>query len=263
MFVPNNETNIRFDDIGLPSWRFFDGYRKEEFRFEEHDAVIVYPGKIDPDYGPVLKTEYWGAYPRMEEELLDAGLVVCYVKNDHRWGKKEDVDRKARFVKYVAQKCGLRDKSLTLGMSCGGIFAVKLAATHPEAVKGLCLEAPVINYMSCPCGFGKANPLSNGSGIGEILDALGITMEQLLAYRDMPLDYIERLVKHRIPVLMSAGDSDLTVPYEENGQLLEKAYREADIPIEVQIIHERDHLPHGAEKGTVVRFAKRIFANLK
>ena len=241
----------------------FPDRRVEELCFEDHDAVIVYPEKIDPNYGPVLKTEYWGAYTRMEEELLKEGLVVCYVKNDNRWGKKEDIDRKARFVKYVAGKCGLMERCLPVGMSCGGIFAVKLAAMHPEAVAGLCLEAPVINYMSCPCGFGMGEKLNDGKGTGELLDALGITMPELLAYRDMPLDHIGELIANRVPVLLAAGDSDTCVPYEENGRLLEKAYRGAGLPIEVQLMAGRDHHPHGAEAGSIVEFAKKIFANSK
>ena len=70
--------------------------------------------------------------------------------------------------------------------------------------------------MSCPCGFGIGNPLSQDNS--EILNALGMkSISELLAYRDMPLDKLGALVDHRIPVVLVAGDSDQVVPYCENG----------------------------------------------
>jgi len=223
---------------------YFENFKSEEFTFQEHNAIVVLPNCQKPR-GIAIKTEYWGAFPHTEKMLLENGFLLCFIKNDNRWGTDADLDRKAEFIKFVADKYGLPQKCVPVGMSCGGLFAIKFAAKYPELISCLYIDAPVLNYMSCPCGFGVGNPLS--PTMDEILNALNITMPELLAYRDMPLDKLPTLIENRIPVIMVAGDSDTTVPYIENGAFLEKAYRETDIDFEVYLKEGCDHHPHGLE----------------
>lgn len=113
------------------------------------------------------------------------------------------------------------------------------------------LDAPVVNYMSWPCGFGTATDVPEDHS--EILNALKLKdAAELLAYRDMPLDYLQELVKCRIPLVLVTGDSDHTVPYLENGIILEKAYKEAGIEIEVYVKPGGDHHPHGLQDPSKV-----------
>lgn len=223
------------------------GYRCKWLQFEEHDAIIVYPQEEKCNGCLAVKTEYWGAFPEaIELPLLENGFHLCYIKNDNRWGTNVDLDRKARFIRYVQGECGLKSKCVPVGMSCGGLIAIKLAARYPEIVKCLYLDAPVVNYMSCPCGFGIGRPLSEDNS--EILNALGLKdISQLLAYRDMPLDKLGVLAEAKIPVVMVAGDSDQIVPYCENGVFLEKVYKDVGADIEVYIKPGCDHHPHGLE----------------
>ena len=222
----------------------FENFKSEEFTFQEHNAIVVLPNCQKPR-GIAIKTEYWGAFPHTEEMLLENGFLLCFIKNDNRWGTDADLDRKAEFIKFIADKYGLPQKCVPVGMSCGGLFAIKFAAKYPELISCLYIDAPVLNYMSCPCGFGVGNPLS--PTMDEILNALNVTMPELLAYRDMPLDKLPALIENRIPVIMVAGDSDQIVPYIENGAFLEKAYRETDIDFEVYLKDGCDHHPHGLE----------------
>lgn len=230
-------------------------YDCKELLFENHEAIIVYPKEGCANGFLAVKTEYWEAFPEvLEIPLLEQGFHLCFIKNDNRWGIDADLDRKARFIRYVQKECGLNKKCVPIGMSCGGLFAVKMAARYPELMACLYLDAPVINYMSCPCGFGIGNDL--GDDNAEILGALGMKdLSELLAYRDMPLDKIKALVEHRIPVVMVSGDSDHAVPYCENGIFLERAYRDAGIDIEVFIKPGGDHHPHGLkDPEPIVRF---------
>ena len=48
------------------------------------------------------------------------------------------------------------------------------------------------------------------------------------------------------------GDSDTVVPYPENGYVLEKAYRAADIPLAVYGKEGCEHHPHGLEDPTPI-----------
>ncbi len=221
------------------------GYECKWIRFEEHDAVIVFPQEEKRNGCIALKTEYWGAFPEaIELPLLENGFHLCYVKNDNRWGTDDNLDRQARFIRYLQAEYGLNGRCVPVGMSCGGLIAIKLTARYPEIVSCLYLDAPVVNYMSCPCGFGAGRSLSED--YSEILNALGLqNLSELLAYRDMPLDRLGALTAAKIPVVLVAGDSDQTVPYCENGRFLEKAYKDAGVDIEVYIKPGCDHHPHG------------------
>ena len=62
-------------------------------------------------------------------------------------------------------------------MSCGGLCAINFAAKYPDLVSVLYLDAPVVNLLSCPMGFGVGEPLGEGdAGWREIRDAIRRTL---------------------------------------------------------------------------------------
>ena len=224
------------------------GYPCRYFTFEDHEATVVFPEK--PNGFLAVKTEYQNAFINaIEVPLLEQGFHLCFLKNDNRWGADEDLDRKSRFVRFLQKEYGLKETCVPIGMSCGGLIAIKFAAKYPELIQCLYLDAPVLNYMSCPAGFGIGNQLENFPG--EIFKALKLSsISELICYRDMPMDKLPVLVERRIPAVLVAGDSDSTVPYCENGILLEKAYRAAGIDLEVYLKPGCEHHPHGLEDPT-------------
>ena len=152
----------------------------------------------------------------------------------------------------MSERYSLSQKCVPVGMSCGGLIAIKLAAKYPELIRRLYLDAPVVNYMSCPCGFGIGERLDDGN-FTEILTALNMkSISELICYREAPQDKIPDLIKNKIPVILVAGDSDTVVPYVENGVLVEKAYRQAGLPIDVFIKEGCNHHPHGLEDPTPI-----------
>lgn len=235
----------------------WNGFDMESFSFEGQEAHVVFPHEGTANGRLALKTVYWGAFPdAVEIPLLEKGFHVCFVKNEARWGRDEDLDREARFVRFVAQKYTLSQRVVPVGMSCGGLMAIKLAAKYPELVSCLYLDAPVLNYLSCPCHAGTAKPLDEDRAVPELLAALEMdSISQLIGYREMPLDKLPQLIAHRIPVVMVAGGSDSIVPFHENGALLQKAYEQAGLECPVYIKPECDHHPHGLDDPSeVVRF---------
>lgn len=235
----------------IEKWNSFECDR---FIFEGHDAIVVRPDEGNASGNLAVKTEYWDKFTGTEIELLRNGFHLCFIRNDNRWGTDPDLDRKARFIRYVQNKYFLKTKCVPVGMSCGGLIAIKLAAKYPELVSCMYLDAPTINYMSCPCGFGVSDRLE--LELSEVLDALGLSsVSELLAYRDMPLDKIPILAQYKIPVVLVSGDSDSVVPFCENGAYLEIAYKNACIPLAVYIKPGAGHHPHGLEDpAPIVRF---------
>ena len=237
--------------VSIVDQDIWNGYRRDCFLFEGKIAYVVKPNG-DSNMKLAIKTEYWNAFPNaIEIPLLKSGFHLCFINNENRWGIDEDIERKVRFVRFVQKHYGLEQRSIPIGMSCGGLIAIKFAAAHPEMVSCLYLDAPVVNYMSCPCGFGIGQALN--STCDEILNALNLSsISELLAYREMPLDKLPQLIANRTPVALVAGDEDQVVPYCENGILIEKAYKRAGIPCEVYMKSGCDHHPHGLEDPSPV-----------
>ena len=108
------------------------GFKMLGFDFNGRQSFLVIPDNPHPDGKWMLKTEYFGAFPELELELLRRGLYLGYVPNITRWSTDEDQDIKSEFINYIAGSYGLKNKCLLIGMSCGGLHAAELAARHPE-----------------------------------------------------------------------------------------------------------------------------------
>lgn len=229
----------------------WNGFECVEFEFESTKAKWIIPNKPVIKNAFAIKTTYFNAFPETEIALLEKGMLLCFIDCESRWGKKSDIDLMARFIRYVAEKNGLKEKCVPVGMSCGGLMAVQLAAKYPELIACLYLDAPVMNFMSCPCGFGVGK--SCPEDFPDIFDDLGFDgVADIICFLDMPMHNIPALVGNRIPVVMVAGDSDEIVPYSENGILLKKAYSETDADFEVYIKQGCNHHPHGLDDPTPI-----------
>ena len=217
------------------------------FTFMEREAVLVFP----PDGAPktdkwVLKTEYFDAFPDTEREMLRHGWHRAYLRARERCGTRAELEAKIAFADYLEETFGLSHSFVPIGMSCGGLQAVKLAALAPDRISVLYLDAPVISFMSWPFNLGAYPSNAGEAQQKELLNAYGISRaEFFLTFRDHPFDHIPTLVKNRIPIVMVYGDADESVPYEDNGRLVENAYRAAELPFHVFCKPDCGHHPHG------------------
>lgn len=230
------------------------GYRRIDFEFEGKRAILVFPAKPNAIKNWMLKTEYFDGFPAFELEMLGRGWHLAYIENVTRWCLDEDLDRKARFAEYLSAEYGLYKKCLPVGMSCGGLIASKFAARYPECVSALYLDAPVLNLLSCPAGLGMAEDYM----FPEFEKATGMSLSKLITYREHPIDKMHILLENNIPILTVYGDSDNVVPYCENGEILEKYYRENGGVIFTYGKKGCGHHPHGlSDNSPIVEFAEK------
>lgn len=222
----------------------WNGYVRLDFPFQEHSAILVLPNKPRDDGKWLLKTEYFGAFPAFELEMLKRGYHLAHIQNTTRWCIPEDTDRQAAFCKYLYTEFNLAPKCILVGMSCGGMQAMYLAGKHPELVEALYLDAPVLNLLSCPCNVGRGE---RGAMYEEMVRATGKTISTLINDRSQPIDFANSLIRNRIPLALICGDSDTVVPYCENGEILANKYRASGIPFFEVVKANCSHHPHGLE----------------
>lgn len=234
----------------------WNGYRQLEFQLNGHKALLVLPHQPKGDRW-LLKTEYFGAFPNFELVMLERGWHLAYIESTTRWYKESDSEDKAALCDYLHQHFGLREQCMCVGMSCGGMQAVYFAARHPERVAALYLDAPVLNLLSCPCCVGRKAAVDF---YPEFVEKTGMTVQDLINYRNHPIDNLGPVLEHRIPVMLICGDADDVVPYEENGLQLSLRLQAAAHPF-VEILKPGcRHHPHGLEDpAPIVEFACKYY----
>lgn len=218
----------------------WNGFERLDFELDDRRATVVFPHTRVKYQKWVLKTEYLDAYPEVEIELLKKGYARAFISNRSRWCVAGDLEAKAEFCAFLQAEYGWNQQCVPLGMSCGGMIAIYFAARYPERVAGLYLDAPVTNLLSCPCNVG------NGKSriYEEFCEATGMTVIDMINYRNHPIDRIDDLLRHRISILLVCGDRDEDVPYEENGKVFARRYLDGGGILKEIVVSGRGHNPH-------------------
>ncbi len=233
----------------------WNGFKRIDFEFEGKEAILIFPENPDKNKNWLIKTEYFDAFPAFEIEMVKRGWHLAFLKNTTRWCLDSDLDLKKQFADFLASEYGLNNKCVPVGMSCGGLIGVKFAAKYPEYVKALYLDAPVMNFLSCPAGIGKA-----GSDLmQEFMEETGMDIVSLINYRENPVDKMHILLENNIPVIVVYGKIDNIVPYDENGEMLEKYYRKNNGNIVAIGKDDCGHHPHGLSDNTpIIEFIENV-----
>lgn len=219
-------------------------FKSVNFKFEGRSAHVVFPKEADNKKNWTLKMEYCNAFPQTELELLKRGFHVAYVENESRFATKADCDLKARFVSYLHENYGLREKCVPIGMSCGGAHAINFAGFYPELTACIYIDAPVLNFLSYPGKIGNVH--MEDVWEKEFIAAYpGITRSKLLCFNNHPINKAEILIKNKIPVIMAYGTEDCTVDYNENGKMLELEYERTPELLKIIPRVLQGHHPHG------------------
>lgn len=237
----------------------WNGFKTLDFVLGGRKAKLVLPEKCNEGKNWLLKTEYFGAFPQFELDMLARGWHLAYIENETRWHVSSDDEAKEELCRYLASEFGLAAKCVPVGMSCGGLQAVYFAAKYPHRVAALYLDAPVLNLLSCPCSAGIAK--EDDGMYQEMVRCTGLTRSKLLNYRNHPIDNIAPILENRIPIMLVCGAKDQTVPYEENGKVLYERVTAAGGRIERIVKPECDHHPHSLEDTTpIIRFVEAALA---
>lgn len=223
----NEHVRLDFSVAGRPCW-------------------VVLPREPAAGKPWIWRTEFFGHEPQADIALLKRGWHVAYLNVKNMYGAPRSIELMRRFHDDVVARFGLARRVVLEGFSRGGLYAFNYAATHPDRVAALYLDAPVLDIRSWP--LRKAGEKERR----ECLAAYGLTEDSLAAFRGNPLDRVEVVAKGKIPIIAVCGDADQTVPFAENTALLEKRYRELAGEIQVIVKPGVDHHPHSLKDPTPV-----------
>ena len=146
-------------------------------------------------------------------------------------------------------------------MSRGGLIIFNWGNRNAEKVACIYGDAPVCDFKSWPGGLG----VGKGSGKDWVicLEQYGFTEEIALHFNGNPIDHMENIASHKVPILNVVGDADDVVPVAENTALLEK--RLVQLGWEMEIIHKPGvgHHPHSLkDPKPIVNFILKSTGNL-
>ena len=225
----------------------YHGFEKYTYDFEGHPATVCLPRPgTQKENAPFMwRTEFFGAFDWVDAEMLNRGSALVNYQISDLFGCDEAVALMGRFFSHVTESWGLPQKTLPIGFSRGGMYAVNFAAAFAPYVAALYLDAPVLDIKSWPAGLGEGEGSPHDTELAYRL--FGLDEKTVRTFDKNPIDRVPKLIEARIPVVLVAGEADTLVPYRENGARLAKLYRAAGVRCTRFLKPECGHHPHSME----------------
>jgi pimeloyl-ACP methyl ester carboxylesterase len=213
----------------------------EFFTSGGYEAILVKPDIAASGTPWAWRTEFFGAFPSVDIELVKKGWHIAHVRLPDLYGCDIAVDAMDKFHLHIVEKFKLKPQTVLFGFSRGGLYSVNYAARFPERVESLYLDAPVVDIRSWPKG--------EYSGTGAPYEWNQCTLAYGVNHNEEERinNVLGVLLEYRIPLVLVAGDSDQIVPYNENGKFLEDAYIKTNIPFKLIMKKGVGHHPHSLD----------------
>jgi len=220
----------------------FNGFQGYDFTFRGRNAKIVVPKQAAPGHPWVWRARFWGHEPQTDIALLERGFHVVYCDVSELFGNREALSIWNDYYKLLTS-AGLAKKAVMEGMSRGGVYIYRWAATYPKRVAAVYADAPVLDLKSWPGGMGQSKGSPETWKIFKE-DFNLKTENEAVAFNGNPIDLIRKIAKAGFPMLHVVGDADDVVPVSENTALFEQKIKAAGGSI--QVIHKPGigHHPH-------------------
>lgn len=236
------------------TWKGFDRYT---FYFQGRQAIVVTPKEHAetlssaprPEGRPwIWRPAFFGAFAAADSALLERGFHVVYYDLTHLYGSPRAVKLGNDFYKTMTKFYKLNKKVTLEGFSRGGYFALNWAATYPEKVACIYVDAPVCDIESWPSR--KESKLWN-----DFLTEWGLTEAAMKEFKGNPTDRVEAVAKANIPVIAVCGTADSIVPYNENFAIWKEDYEQLGGKVKLILKEGCDHHPHSLENpAEIVEF---------
>jgi pimeloyl-ACP methyl ester carboxylesterase len=253
--------DLHFASESIDTWH---GFKRHKFTFDGAEAWVVEPSNPRGDG----RFSWCMMFPDAFTDrcavpmLLGRGYYHVFLSVGNSFGAPKAIEKLDAFHTMLIER-GFHRQAVLIGISRGGLYAHRYAATHPNRVSVIYDDAAVLDYHSWPGGKGKGK--GSPGDWQELKHWYGFESDlQAADYPLTPLKTLDALAKHKIAIVAVVGDVDDVVPAEENTTLAEKIYKELGGVFEV--IHKPTvgHHPHGLDDPSpIVEFIERHTANAK
>ncbi len=196
----------------------YHGFTVDKFIFNKREAFVIRPHTATSEAKWIWRAEFLGGFDTVDIEMLNRGYFLAYYKISNMYGSPAAVALMKQFYDMVVTTFHLNPKVIILGFSRGGLYAMNFARQYPTAVSALYLDAPVLDIKSWPGGL--MTGIGAAAQYAECLECYDLTTTTVLAFAENPVDNLDFLTRHKIPIAVVAGDDDDVVPVKENCQLL-------------------------------------------
>lgn len=243
----------------------WNGYDRYDFEVDGKPVLVVKPKQPATGLPWVWHGEFFGHKPEPDVALLAQGFHIVYMRVPDMLGCPRAVAHWNAFYRELTGKHAFNKKVALVGLSRGGLYCYNWAAANPDKVACIYADAPVCDFKSWPGGKG------HGKGSPRdwllVLQQYGFANEdEALAYGKNPVDNLEPLAKHNVPLLHVYGDADVVVPWDENTGVIAERYRMLGGEITLIAKPGVGHHPHGLDDSTpivefIVRHAAKFAAS--
>lgn len=242
------------------------GYDKTVFECAGCEAWIVEPAKPAAGNPWVWCMEWPTAFQDRTavKELLAAGYRwVTFNPSGARHirgrgaGNQNDemVEKRRQFHDFLVSTLGLEKRACLIGMSWGGFYSVRYASIHPDRVKAMYLDAPLLDFSTLH---------SFKRGYWKHLKQFYPDVSASYCGADDPMQPVHpsraaTIAKAKIPILCVYGGADKVVPDVSNCIRFAKEFEKAGGHIRMWRDNKRGHHPHGLEPNeanVIVNFFK-------
>lgn len=230
----------------------WNGYARYDFKYKNVKTIVVCPKKPLAGKPWVWRPAFFGSFASADKALLKDGFHIVFYDMTNQYGCPKSVKSGTAFYNHMVSMYGLSPKVTLEGLSRGGYYALQWAVANPDKVACLYLDNPVCDMFSWP---GKEREKQWNEFLGKWGLEADVTPGQ---FDGNPINRLQALAVHDVPILAVCGDSDKTVPFADNMKLLRDAYVKLGSPVELIIKKGADHHPHGLENPEpIVDFIRR------
>jgi alpha-beta hydrolase superfamily lysophospholipase len=183
-------------------------------------------------YAPTLKGVSLVQRKLYFEGFLQAGIGIAGFDLGEVRGAPESTAKFSMFYDAMIKR-GWSPKPILLGQSRGGLMMLAWAVRNPDKVRAFVGIYPVCNLASWPLKNSKAATLAD----------FGMSEPELVAKLSQlnPIDHLQGLLDHKVPMFVVHGDADVVVPYEDNTGLLKDRYQAGGGSITVKVVPGEGH----------------------
>ena len=226
----------------------WQGFRRIDYCYKKNEVTLVFPVEKQINQW-IWRTEFFGAYPYADIEMLRKGYILAYYSISGLYGSPKAIRKMDDFYNHIIEEYDLYPKVILIGFSRGGLYALNFACEYPERISAIYFDAPVLDIHSWP--HGRYSGEGNQILWQECMKAYGYKSEEEAESYTFANKF-EPLLRFDIPIIIVAGDCDKSVPYEENGALLEDYYKKNNGHIKVIKKNGAGHHPHSLENPQII-----------